>query len=270
MVKTSDHSDLVDKLTNGIANLTNSASWQDYLRAQSRFHDYSFNNTMLIAQQCPEATKVAGFRTWLRLGRHVTRGEKAIWIVAPVIYRDSTEDNDPESKSLHGFRYVPVFDISQTEGDDLPEACAKLSGHEPAGCYQALVNVAAAHGFSVKESPLPAGINGLCRHKDRSIQIETTNSGTQRVKTLAHELTHALLHENESDRQLAELEAESSAYVICQALGIDSYEYSFGYVTLWAGGPTEAIAKIRMSAERIQKTAATILSGLDVPSARAS
>ena len=268
MVKASDHLDLVDKLTNGIANLTNSASWQDYLRAQSRFHDYSFNNTMLIAQQCPEATKVAGFRTWLRLGRHVTRGEKAIWIVAPVIYRDSTEDN--ESKSLRGFRYVPVFDISQTEGDDLPEACAKLDGQEPTGCYLELVSVAASHGFRVEDLSLPNGINGLCSHKKWTIQIEATNSGTQRVKTLAHELTHALLHENEDDRQLAELEAESSAYLICQALGIDSGEYSFGYVTLWAGGSTEATTKIRMSAERIQKTAAMILSELDVLWVRAS
>lgn len=135
MVKTSDHVDLLNKLTDGIANLASSTTWQDYLRTQSRFCDYSFNNTMLIAQQCPTATKVAGFRTWLKLGRRVMRGEKAIWIVAPVIYRDTTEGNDPESTSLHGFRYVPVFDISQTEGDDLPEACAKLSGQEPAGCW---------------------------------------------------------------------------------------------------------------------------------------
>ena len=117
---------------------------------------------------------------------------------------------------------------------------------------------------------MPAGINGLCRHKDQTIQIEATNSGAQRAKTLAHELTHALLHENESDRQLAELEAESCAYVICQALGIDSGDYSFGYVTLWAGGSIEAIAKIRISAERIQKTAATILNELDVLWTKAS
>ncbi|MCI2976334.1 MAG: ArdC-like ssDNA-binding domain-containing protein [Ferrimicrobium sp.] len=262
MVKTHDHVDLLNKLTDGIANLASSSAWRDYLRIQSRFHDYSFNNTMLIAQQCPTATKVAGFRTWLGLGRHVMRGEKAIWIVAPLIYRDTTKDDDPESRSLHGFRYVPVFDIAQTEGDDLPEACIKLDGQEPAGCYQALTDVGAAHGFSVQESSLPVGVNGLCRHQDRSIQVEAANSGTQRVKTLAHELTHALLHENEHDRQLAELEAESTAYVICQALGIDSGDYTFGYVTLWAGGSAEAITKIRMSAERIQKTAAAILSEL--------
>jgi hypothetical protein len=196
------------------------------------------------------------------------RGEKAIWIVAPVIYRDSTEEND--SKSLRGFRYVPVFDISQTEGDELPEACAKLDGQEPTGCYQALVSVAISHGFRVEDLSLPSGVNGLCSHKQRAIQIEIANSSAQRVKTLAHELTHALLHENEDDRQLAELEAESTAYVICQALGIDSGDYSFGYVTLWAGGSIEAIAKIRISAERIQKTAATILNELDVLWTRAS
>ncbi|MHB8191378.1 MAG: ArdC-like ssDNA-binding domain-containing protein [Ferrimicrobium sp.] len=263
MAKTSDHAELLDRLTDGIAQLGNSDEWQNYLRTQSRFHDYSFSNTMLIAQQCSGATRVAGFRTWLRLGRHVTQGEKAIWIVAPVIYRDSTEENESESKSLRGFRYVPVFDISQTEGDDLPEACTKLEGQGSTGCYQALINIAISHGFRVEDSNLPTGVNGLCSHKNRTIQIEIANSSAQRVKTLAHELTHALLHENEQDRQLAELEAESCAYVICQAFGIDSGDYSFGYVTVWAGGSTEAIAKIRTSAERIQKTATGVLAGLD-------
>jgi len=169
-----------------------------------------------------------------------------------------------------GFRYVPVFDISQTEVDELPAACAKLDGQEPTGCHLALIKVAISRGFRVEDLSLPTGINGLCSHKKRTIQIEIANSSAQRVKTLAHELTHALLHENEDDRELAELEAESGAYVICQALGIDSGDYSFGYVTLWAGGSTQAIAKIRTSAERIQKTAATILTELDVYSARAS
>ena len=100
-------------------------------------------------------------------------------------------------------------------------------------------------------------------HKKRTIKIEIANSSAQRVKTLVHELTHALLHENEDDRQLAELEAESTAYVIYQALGIDLGDYSFGYVTLWAGGSTQAIAKIRTSAERIQKIAASVLVGIN-------
>jgi len=110
--------------------------------------------------------KVAGFCTWLRLGRHATRAEKEIWIVAPVIYRDSTEES--RSKNLRGFPYVPVFDISQTEGDELPEPCAKLDGQESTGCDQALVNVAISHGFRVEDLSLPTGINGLCSRRKRT------------------------------------------------------------------------------------------------------
>ncbi len=148
MAKTSDHVDLLNKLTDGIANLASSPAWRDYLRAQGRFHDYSFNNTMFIAQQCSTTTKVAGFRTWSGLGRHVMRGEMAIRIVAPVIYCDSSKDDDPESKSLHGFRNVPVFGIAQAEATISPGACAKHARQEPARCSQALVNVAAAHAAS--------------------------------------------------------------------------------------------------------------------------
>ena len=255
MINHNSNAELLTKLTDGIMELTNQSSWRQYLKSQALFHNYSFNNTMLIAKQYPSATRVASFNSWRKLGRIVRKGEKAIWIIAPMIYREAT-DEDPVIK---GFKYVPVFDLSQTDGEELPSPCAKLSGDDHLRHYEILVKVADGHGFSVEDALLPEEINGLCSHRDRTIKIKVDNSPAHRVKTLAHELSHALLHENESNRQLAELEAESSAYMICQALGIDSGDYSFGYVTIWAGDPTQAVIKIRTSAERIQRTASVIL-----------
>ncbi|MHB8189739.1 MAG: ArdC-like ssDNA-binding domain-containing protein [Ferrimicrobium sp.] len=258
MINHNSHAELLTKLTDGIMELSDQSSWRQYLKSQALFHNYSFNNTMLIAKQCPSATRVASFNSWRKLGRIVRKGEKAIWIIAPMIYRESAD----EDASIRGFKYVPVFDLSQTDGEELPSPCAKLSGDDHLRHYEALVKVANGHGFSVEDALLPEEINGLCSHRERTIKIKVDNSPAHRVKTLAHELSHALLHEDESNRQLAELEAESSAYVICQALGIDSRDYSFGYVALWAGDPTKAVMNIKASAERIQRTAAAVLSSI--------
>jgi hypothetical protein len=114
-------------------------------------------------------------------------------------------------------------------------------------------------GFTVVNHEFEGGTNGDCNHAEHRIRVEVRNSPAQRVKTLAHEIAHALLHEKFDSRPLAELEAESTAYVVCQALGIDSGDYSFGYVANWAGGGGEAIAGIKASCDRIQKTAATML-----------
>lgn len=253
---TIDHSALLDQLTRGIRELGTSSAWQNYLSAQARFHTYSPKNTMLIALQRPDATRLAGFHTWRQLGRSVKRGEKAIYIVAPLIYRDKNEDTGPE---IRGFRWVPVFDFSQTEGDDLPLATHKLIGADYAQLFERLEAVASAQGFKVSLQELPAEINGLCRHDTREILISPANSPLHQVKTLAHELAHAILHEGETNRPLAELEAESVAFVICGALGVDTGEYSFGYVSCWAGGSEEAVHSIHLAAGRIQRGAKVII-----------
>jgi hypothetical protein len=152
-----------------------------------------------------------------------------------------------------------VFDISQTEGEGVPSVCSSLNDEDPNGLYDQLVSVAQSIGFKVDDHAFVGNINGDCCHRDHRIRIKTTNSPGQRVKTLAHEIAHALLHQKFDDRSLAELEAESTAYVVCQALGIESSDYSFGYVATWAGGGEQAIAGIKASCERIQKSAVTIL-----------
>jgi len=125
-------------------------------------------------------------------------------------------------------------------------------------------------GFNVEDYEFGATINGDCSHPERRIRIEARNDPVQRLKTLAHELAHALLHQCVTDRALAELEAESTAYVVCQSLGLDTGGYSFGYVATWAGGGEQAIAKIKASCARIQKAAGIILQPFDDEENRAA
>jgi len=178
-----------------------------------------------------------------------------------MIYKNA-EDGETD-RVIRGFKFVPVFDIAQTDGEELPSICNRLEGDDPTGLYAQLVTVAQSIGFTVEDYEFDGSANGDCCHDDHRIRVETTNTAAQRVKTLAHELAHALLHESYDNRALAELEAESTAYVVCQALGIDSGDYSFGYVATWAGDGEQAIAGIKASCERIQKSAAAILQALE-------
>ena len=177
----------------------------------------------------------------LKLGRTVRKGEKAIWILAPMI-SPRNSDRLSGDREICGFKYVPVFDISQTEGEDPPEVCSRLAGDDPGACFFRLIGVAEALGYLVGEAELAPGTNGRCSFDRRRIEVEVRNSPAQRVKTLAHEIAHAILHEGHQDRSLAELEAESTAYVVCQRLGLDTGAYSFGYVATWAGGGEQAIS----------------------------
>jgi len=254
---------VLDTLTEGIERLTTSATWRAHLDVQGRFHHYSFSNSLLIGAQDPGASRVAGFATWKRLGRSVRKGERAIWILAPVTGRRTRSDDGEERRPVVGFRPVPVFDVAQTEGDPLPEVCRVLQGDDPEAWFARLVGCAGSLGYSVVSTELPGATNGDCAFARRRIRVECRNERAQQVKTLAHELAHALLHEGTDDRPLAELEAESTAYVVCRTFGLDTGEYSFGYVACWAGGGPEAVARIKASGGRIQQAASVILSGLE-------
>jgi len=259
---TTDRDQLLDTLTEGVEALTTSDAWQEHLAAQGRFHRYSFSNTLLICAQAPDATRVAGFATWKKLGRSVLKGERAIRILAPMTGRRTRIAEDEECRPIVGFRPVPVFDLAQTEGEPLPEVCRTLRGDDPTSCYERLVTRAGAMGYTVASTELPGSTNGDCAFAIRRIRVECRNDPAQQVKTLAHELAHALLHEDTDDRPLAELEAESTAYVVCRTLGLDTSEYSFGYVACWAGGGPEAVTCIRASGIRIQRAASVILDAL--------
>ena len=214
MTTTTDRSELLEQLSEGIANLTTPDEWQRYLDCQSRFYSYSSNNVMLIAQQAHEANRVAGFNAWKRLGRFVQKGEKAIWNLAPMVYKQTDEKTDEEQKVIRGFKWVPVFDVASTDGEDLPTVCHKLSGDNPAGIFARLIEFATSIGFMVEDARLPGSVNGDCTHELHRIRVEIYNSPAPRVKTLTHEIRHALLHEQCDNRALAELDAESTTHVI--------------------------------------------------------
>ncbi|HXQ18251.1 MAG TPA: ArdC-like ssDNA-binding domain-containing protein [Acidimicrobiales bacterium] len=261
MAANGQHAELVNRLTEGIADLTSSDRWRRYLDFQSRFHRYSAGNVLLILSQRPDATRVAGFRAWQALDRSVRRGERALWILAPMVRRRCIGDPEGEAR-IGGFKWVPVFDVSQTEGADLPSVCRPLSGDDDGPAFERLIEIATLIGFRVEDHRFDGPTNGDCCHRRRRIRVEVARSARQRVKTLAHELAHAILHERVGDRSVAELEAESTAYVVCQHLGIDTAEYTFGYVATWAGGGAAAIAAIKASCDRIQRAADTIVGSL--------
>jgi antirestriction protein ArdC len=234
---------------------------------QRRFHRYSWGNTLLIAAQRPDATRVAGFHSWLRLGRHVRKGEHGIAILAPVVPRLRVVDGDSGDERWvagrpHAFRVAHVFDVSQTDGEELAAPpVTRLEGGDPSDWYTQLRDVAHGLQFTVEEDYLPDAVNGDCNHALRRIRIEVRNGQRHQVKTLAHELGHAILHADRAglSREQAELEAESVAYIVCAGLGIDTSEYSFGYLAVWAGGGEQARRAIAESAQRIQTAAHVVL-----------
>jgi antirestriction protein ArdC len=264
--------DLLSQLTEGIRRLTTSEAWLQWMRTQSRFYRYSFGNTLLIAWQRPDASLVAGYRRWLELGRQVRQGETGIRILAPCRYRTARDgDNDNDGSDLvdavRSFRVAVVFALEQTDGEPLPELpIARVSGDDPTGCFDALSDHARELGYQVAldsfDSPNKCGETNFAT---RTVTIRHDLPPAHRVKTMFHELAHiALEHDTcASDaRTVAELEAESVAWICCDAVGIVSDGYSFAYVASWAGGGDAAIAGIRDSAQRIQRVSKRLLERL--------
>lgn len=264
---------LLADLEAGIDRLVTSDEWHRYLATAAKFHHYSFGNILLILAQRQDATQVAGFHKWIDLGRHVRKGEHGIWILAPITRKVEDDETGETSYRLVGYKSVPVFDISQTDGEPLPEPAHLLTGDAPEGLYKRLVNIASDLGFPVEDSDTGQA-NGVTYYataeKDARIAINPDREPLHRAKTLAHEIAHAILHGPEHkldlDRGQIELEAESTAFVVLATLGIDSGDYSFGYVTGWADAEQDADkarTKIRASAARIQAAATQILDALD-------
>jgi antirestriction protein ArdC len=260
---------VLDRLNDGLRALGSSECWRSWLEVQSRFHHYSFMNTVLIRSQCPEATYVAGFRAWKAIGRHVRTGEAGIRILAPVIRsrQQGVGSNSEEGEALVGFRAVSVFNFAQTDGRPLPAPVSLLRGADEADLYGRLCRIATAMGFLVELARFPDERNGDCDFRERRIRIRSANDPAQRAKTLAHEIAHAALHIDVDDRALAELEAESVAFIVCANSGLPSGSYSFGYVASWAGGTDDAINAIKVVGGRIQRTAEQILRDLETTEA---
>lgn len=234
-----------------------------YLDVMGRFHQYSFGNVLLIMLQKPDATYVAGFRRWLELRRYVRKGETGIGILAPLVYRkrqDAAEE-DGEDATLRGFKVVHVFDISQTEGEELP-SLATIAG-DPGEKMFGLESLIQSSGITLKDEELPAGTKGLSRKGE--IAIAEGLPAAERFAVLAHELAHEWLHDEiqrkDLDKTVRETEAEAVSYVVCRACGFDCSTRSADYIQMYQG----TVQTLAASLDRIQKTAMRILDGLNDP-----
>ena len=218
----------LETLHTGVAALMSSAGWQAALEMKAQFHHYSFFNTSLILNQRPNATLVAGYKRWQTLGRYVKKGEKGIAILAPLIKKDP---DDPNERIVYGFKTVYVYDVEQTEGDPLPQANEPTplegDGEEIECALRALETFAKGEGIEVRHDFSHVSALGVYRPILQQIALHPDLSPLQRLKTLIHELAHALLHDLDTDRECAELEAESCAYLVLHLLGLDTSAYSF-------------------------------------------
>ena len=277
--------DLADDVSDARA----SEQFQAWLDVQSQFHDYSHRNTLLITLQCPEATKVAGYRTWKEeFDRYVEEGESAIWIWAPIIttqcpecgnapgYHDNSEceydETPPEewSEGLVGFKPAPVFDISQTEGEPLPELDTAATGDSDT-LVDDLTNIASDLGVTVRivgpDEWRHGEAKGVCQSRSVQdltplVEVKDRPNRADLASTIIHEYAHAILHFDITDateRAKREVEAEAVAYVVGRYLGLDTSGSAF-YLAAWQGDETDVLQE-RLG--RISGTAEEILSTLD-------
>lgn len=283
--KTTRNADIRREIDEAIANLNTAEQWQSWLEYAGKFHNYSFNNQLLIMMQRPTATQVAGFSKWKEMGREVQAGEKAIWIWAPKINRikapcppgvkpDGYDAGKPfvYRRVLTGFKPVTVFDVTQTAGDPLPTPpeinYTREEGEAPPEMRPALEAQVAAHGYTLEYRDLPpGGPEGYTTHNPKKVVISNRFSSAHASVVLAHELAHIELGHMEQvhdyhtgpdgKRPQMEVEAESVAYVIGRRYGLNPGGTAFAYIDSWAKGDKKKVAD---TAERVVKAADAILS----------
>ena len=262
--------DLHRQLKDALGALVTSEDWRRALAVAARFHSYSFANTQLIWRQAEERgiapTRVAGYRAWQRLDRQVRRGERGLSILAPVTRNVEAEDGEDERRVV-GFRAAHVFDISQTDGEPLPEVSPVLVEGELPAEWDAVSSLIREAGFSlqVADSDRLRDANGVTNYANRSVVVCASLPGAQRFKTAVHELAHIRLHEPGSGqrpgcRGVVEVEAESVAYVVCAALEVNSSDYSLPYVAAWSGGD---VGKVTATADRVIRCAHRIIGEIE-------
>lgn len=265
--------DAMDKLEQGIQSLLDSGRWQQWLTIMSRLRSlsctrYSWQNCLLILMQNSEATVVAGFHDWKKVGRSVKKGEKGLAIRAPFTKKlDEIDDSSGEPKKVTYFNLVYVWDIEQTTGPDLPELPIQMLVGDDAGLFKQLQQFAQHQGIPVNIKQIDC--NGYCRYegdKPVEIAINVGLSPMQSAKTLVHELAHSLLHSEieyrtHDTQSIRELEAESTAFIVCNHFNLDTSSYSFGYIVHHK--TSETVKAIRESADRIQKASNQIIEWLE-------
>jgi hypothetical protein len=253
---------LMQKLTDGVDAIQDGEAFKRYLDFAAKLHNYSFNNLLLIQMQRPDAQMIAGFHRWRSLGRFVRKGEKGIMIFAPHTYK---REDDPDNSTGLGFHVEHVFDVSQTEGEDLPTLDrATIPDQETdTNLWDSLLAFATEQGVSVSVDPMHQHGQefGWYQAKTRMIYVQRRHWAGM-TKTLAHEIGHHLDAQHLGDRPEAEAVAEATAYVIATAYGIDCAEYSFSYIAGWAGRE-KGSDLIRSVLGRITQNTRTLFAYLD-------
>jgi DNA primase catalytic core len=271
IIRTDPVERLHKQLQDSLQQLVTSEDWQRALTVAASFHNYSFANSQLIWTQSLARgftpSRVAGYRAWQALDRHVRRGEQGIQILAPLIRKITPENGEEEERRVVGFRVVHVFDLAQTEGEPLPEVPATLVQGDLPSQWEQVSGLITDTGFNLQVADLDrlGEANGITEWQHRDVVVRASLPGAQRFKTAVHELAHIRLHEPTSDarpscRGIVEVEAESVAYMVCAGLGIDSAGYSLPYVASWSGGD---VTKVTATANRVIGCARQVLTQLE-------
>ena len=284
--------EITDRLEQGITELFDSERYKEYLRVMSKFHNYSFNNTLLIAMQKPDASLIAGFSAWKNnFGRNVMKGQKGIKILAPspfkikkemekidpqtqkvIIGKDGKPVTEEKEITIPAFKVVSVFDVSQTEGREIPDIAVNMLTGDVEHYKEVFAALEKTSPVPVGFEKIEGGAHGYYHLEDKRIALDEGMSELQTLKTLIHEIAHAKLHdidlnapledlENRPDRRTREVQAESIAYTVCQHYGLDTSDYSFGYVAGWSAG--RELTELKSSLETIRSTAAEIINSID-------
>ncbi|GAA3949575.1 ArdC-like ssDNA-binding domain-containing protein [Microbacterium sp. CnD16-F] len=259
-----------------VEELRTSEAWSRFLTFAQAFHRYSLNNLLLILAQKPEATSVAGYRTWQKLGRQVRKGSRGIRIFGGRDVRETVEDEQSgEEKEQRRVRFFPVsvFDISQTdpidpEADDPSTLAQPLTGNDPAGIFDAVADYLTGKGWTVEREPIDGAANGYTDPEARRVVIDADLSPAQAAKTALHEAAHVELHAEEDHaeyvehRGVKETEAESVAYIVAGILGLDTSAYSVGYIAGWSKCEPETI---KATAANVLRAAHTLADAITEP-----
>ncbi|WP_020072467.1 ArdC-like ssDNA-binding domain-containing protein [Faecalispora sporosphaeroides] len=268
MASDEKYKEITDKLLDGVTEVFHGDRFKQYLQTMSKFHSYSFRNSLLIHLQMPEAKRVAGFESWKKLNRYVKRGQKGIAIFAPYLIKkkiqleseNPAKEGEETEQSVVKFKIAYVWDVSQTEGDPLPSFCNELTGKIDRfdQIFSMLKDISP---YNICFEQIPGNTKGYCNSENKKIAIKISMSDEQTIKTLIHEIAHSLLHEDsKKSREQEEVEAESVAFIISDFLGVDTSSYSFDYVAIWSS-KMEA-SELQDILANIQQQASAIVSQL--------
>ena len=285
-VQGKDMDSIMQSLESGVEELFTSNRYQEFLKTMAKFHNYSFNNTMLIAMQRPDATLVTSYKNWQSMGRQVMKGEKGITIIAPAPYRKMKEkevldenqrpimgtDGKPKTEKVEvtvpHFKAVTVFDIAQTSGEPIQTLAPELLTAAVQDFDSFMQAIQKISPVPIRFDEIDGNANGYYHNADKEIVIKKGLSESQTLKTAIHETAHAKLHDSEimeslgveKDRLTKEVEAESVAYCVCSSFGLDTSDYSFPYIAGWSS--SREMKEMKASMDVIRKTAGEMIDQL--------